>query len=212
MKTKTGRIREENSSKILAAAEAEFVKHGFKGTSMQTIADAAGLPKANILYYFTNKASLYSEVLSQIAVRWDSTLEDMHVQQDPAEVLDRYIRHKVDLAIAYPNASKIFATEIIQGAPNLREHLRTTLRGWVRDKTRIIESWMEQGKMDRVDPYKLIFLIWSSTQHYADFESQVLTVSNKQEYDNDDVENIKQFLSQVILKGIGLKPPQNLAN
>lgn len=208
MKAKTGRIREQNSVKILAAAEAEFVKHGFKGTSMQNIADHAGLPKANVLYYFSSKKNLYSAVLSSIADRWDSNLDEMHENQDPAEVLSHYIRNKVDQAIAYPDASKIYATEIIQGAPNLQEHMRTSLRAWLREKTRIIERWMDQGKMDRVDPNQLIFLIWSSTQHYADFEAQVLTVSNKQEYDREDVEQIKRFLCQVILKGVGLEPPE----
>ncbi|TNC81078.1 MAG: TetR/AcrR family transcriptional regulator [Oleiphilus sp.] len=209
MKVKTGRIREQNSLKILAAAEAEFVKHGFKGTSMQNIADAAELPKANVLYYFSSKKNLYVAVLSAIAERWDSNLDDMHESQDPGEVLNNYIRNKVDLAIQYPNASKIYATEIIQGAPNLKEHMRTGLRTWLREKTRVIEAWIAQGKMDRVDPNQLIFLIWSSTQHYADFEAQILTVSNKQEYDSDDVEQIKRFLCQVILKGVGLTPPGN---
>lgn len=207
MNTKTGKIREENSQKILAAAEMEFVKHGFKGTSMQTIADAANLPKANVLYYFKNKQTLYMEVLDQILDQWDRTLDELREEDDPAVVLSSYIRNKIDLAMAYPNASKIFATEIIQGAPHLKERLRTTFRHWMRDKIRIMEVWMAKGKMDRVDAKQLIFMIWSSTQHYADFEAQVLTVSNKQDYDQDDIEDIKQFLCQVILKGVGLNVP-----
>lgn len=201
---KTGKIREQNSQKILVAAEQEFVKHGFKGTSMQVIADAAGLPKANILYYFKSKKVLYASVLEDILERWNEVLDEMSEQDDPASTLKRYIEVKVDLSIRYPSASKIFAMEIIQGAPHLQDHLRMELRQWVKEKTRIIESWIEQGKMVSVNAEHLIFMIWSSTQHYADFDTQVLTVSNKQEYDPEDVQTIKHFLCHMILSGCGL--------
>lgn len=206
MALKTGKIREKNCQNILCAAEIEFVKHGFKGASMQAIADLAGLPKANVLYYFNTKQDLYCEVLANISARWDSPLDDISDHDEPAKVLTRYICNKVDLAIRYPNASKIYAAEIIHGAPNLQDQLRTSVRSWFREKTKIIDSWIALGKMDAVDPQLLIFMIWSTTQHYADFETQILTVSNKQEYETEDIEAIKRFLCQVILKGIGLEP------
>lgn len=201
---KTGKIREQNRKNILAAAEDSFVKNGFKGTSMQSIADAAELPKANVLYYFKSKQALYLAVLDEIIRRWDESIDDMSEGDDPAEVLGNYIRAKVDLAIQYPNASKIFALEIIQGAPNLQDHLRSNLRTWVRDKSKIIQSWIDQGKMKAVDPEHLIFMIWSTTQHYADFDTQILTVTNKLEYDELDVQRIKDLLCTIILGGCGL--------
>lgn len=209
-KYKPGKIREQNSYKILQAAENEFVKHGYKGTSMQSISDAAGLPKANVHYYFQSKSKLYNEVLKDITRRWNDILDDMSEDGDPAETLEHYIRAKVELSVNYPNASKIFATEIIQGAPNLKDYIRSDMRQWVRSKTRIIESWIEQGKMKAVDPEHLIFMIWSTTQHYADFESQVLTITNKIEYEEDDVEKISRFLCHMILNGCGLTPSQPL--
>lgn len=209
-KYKPGKIREQNSYKILQAAENEFVKHGYKGTSMQSISDAAGLPKANVHYYFQSKSKLYNEVLKDITRRWNDILDDMSEDGDPAETLEHYIRAKVELSVNYPNASKIFATEIIQGAPNLKDYIRSDMRQWVRSKTRIIESWIEQGKMKAVDPEHLIFMIWSTTQHYADFESQVLTITNKIEYEEDDVEKISRFLCHMILNGCGLTPSQAL--
>ncbi len=205
---KVGKIREHNSQKILLAAEQEFVKHGYKGTSMQVIADAADLPKANVLYYFKSKGALYAAVLTDILERWNEVLDELSEDDDPAETLARYIEVKVDLSISFPSASKIFAMEIIQGAPHLQDHLRTDMRRWVKDKSRIIESWISQGKMASVDPEHLIFMIWSCTQHYADFETQVLTVSNKQEYDSEDVQAIKNFLCHMILAGCGLEVPK----
>lgn len=132
---KSGKIRQENHKKILEAAELTFVQHGYKGTSMQAIADAADLPKANVLYYFKSKQALYTSVLENISSRWDETLDHISEDDEPAETLANYISTKVDLAISYPNASKIFATEIIHGAPHLKDHLRTTLRPWVRENS-----------------------------------------------------------------------------
>jgi len=131
-------------------------------------------------------------------------INDISEGDDPAKVLGDYICAKVDLAIQYPSASKIFALEIIQGAPNLQEHLRTNLRTWVREKSKIIQSWIDQGKMKAIDPEHLIFMIWSTTQHYADFDTQILTVTNKLEYDEEDVKRIKDLLCTVILGGCGL--------
>lgn len=203
-KQKTGSIRTRNSLQILQAAQEEFVLHGFKGTSMQSIADRAQLPKANIHYYFKNKANLYKVVLEEIMLAWNQILADMNAQSDPAEVLTRFIRAKMQLSYSNPNGSKIFAMEIIQGAPHLKEYISKDMRHWVREKSNVINSWIDQGKMRKVEPSYLIFMIWASTQHYADFNTQVLEVMNRREYDDEEIENITQFLTNMILKGLDL--------
>ncbi len=206
-KYKTGKIRERNSEQILQAAEQEFVLNGYKGTSMQSIADRAQLPKANIHYYFKNKSNLYIAVLENITTAWNEVLEDMTEDMDPAVVLSSFIDAKVRLSYTNPNGSKIFAMEIIQGAPHLREHISGELRQWVKEKTHVIQSWIDQGKMRPVDPMHLIFLIWSSTQHYADFDTQVLEIMNCREYEEQEVQRISRFLKDMILTGCGLEVP-----
>ena len=202
--------REKNQEIILAAAEEEFVKNGFKGTSMQAISDTAGLPKANIHYYFNNKAKLYNTVLQDIIAQWNAVLSDVKKEDDPTQVLEKYIKVKVELAFTKTNASKIFATEIIQGAPNLIDYVKKDMRKWMRKKEEIIEYWIEQGLMTPVNPQALIFLIWSSTQHYADFETQILGITNKAEYEEKDINNTYRFLCHMILTGCGLTPSQPL--
>lgn len=202
---KGGSIRTRNSQQILEAAQAEFVLHGFKGTSMQSIADRAELPKANIHYYFKNKANLYKSVLEDIMSAWNQVLADMNEQSDPADVLTNFIRAKMQLSYTNPNGSKIFAMEIIQGAPHLIEYISKDMRLWVKEKTEVMQSWIAQGKMRDVSPMHLIFMIWSTTQHYADFNTQVLEVMNRREYDEDDIEHITQFLTGMILRGLELK-------
>ncbi|MFT6261357.1 MAG: TetR/AcrR family transcriptional regulator [Crocinitomicaceae bacterium] len=202
----TGSIRTRNSLQILEAAQAEFVLHGFKGTSMQSIADRAELPKANIHYYFKNKANLYQAVLEEIMFAWNVVLEDMNQESDPAEVLSKFIHTKMQLSYTNPNGSKIFAMEIIQGAPHLIEHIRTDMRDWFKEKALVIQSWIDQGKMRNVNPMHLIFMIWSTTQHYADFNTQVLEVMNRREYDDEEIASITEFLTSMILKGLDIQP------
>ena len=192
---------------ILDAAIEEFSRLGYKATSMQVIANRAGIPKANVHYYFKNKENLYREVLNHIIEVWNISFDEIQNDEDPAVALDRMIRAKVRLSYTHANASRLFANEIIHGAEHLGDYLKQDMRQWVREKSRIIQSWIDAGKMDRVDPVHLIFLIWSSTQHYADFETQVLTILNRAEYETEMIDDIADFLSQVILKGCGLQAP-----
>ena len=203
-KYKTGKIREQNYQVILDAAEKIFSASGFKGASMMAIANEAGLPKANVHYYFKNKSLLYAAVLEQIMMQWNDGLEEISVDDDPKEVLSNYILHKTKLACENPQMSKLFSSEIIAGAPYLKDYIREQSRPWLRTKLDIFEAWMAAGKMRQIDPEKLIFLIWSSTEHYADYETQVLLLQNKIEYTDADIQSIAAFLIDVVLAYCGL--------
>lgn len=210
-KYRAGKIRDRNLTNIIKAAEEEFVQNGYRGTSIQAIADRAAIPKANVHYYFKSKSNLYIAVLDNLIHLWNGFFDNITEQDDPATVLDEFVRKKVELSYTHPRASKLFAMEIIQGAPHLKDYIRTEMRQWVRRKAAIIDKWIEQGRMAKVDSMHLIFLIWSSTQHYADFDIQALTIMNRAEYEPDMIDDISGFLSQVILRGCGLEPPERSA-
>lgn len=199
-----GRIRQKNQLRIIAAAEEEFVTFGFKGASMKRIAERAELPRANIHYYFKNKVDLYAAVLGDILDVWNSTITGINPDDDPKETLTAYIRAKVLSAKNNPNASRIFASEIIHGAPHLGQYLKQDYRGEVLKITNGFQSWIDQGKMDPVDPTHLLFMIWGSTQHYADFGVQVRATMGKDSLDDDDFEKVITSITHVILKGCGL--------
>ncbi|WP_111412006.1 TetR/AcrR family transcriptional regulator [Billgrantia lactosivorans] len=201
-----GATRERNEREILEAAERVFAQYGYRGASVQAIAEEAGLPKSNVLYYMGNKRGLYVRLLERMMARWNALLDDISVEDDPADVLEAFIRSKMQLSRQHPEGSRLFAAEILGGAPFLQGYLRGELRQWVQTRARIFEQWAERGLMDPVDPVWLIFLIWSATQHYADFEAQVLGITGKDEISDADVERITQFLTQVILKGCGVRP------
>ena len=205
---KPGRIRDENLQRILTAAEAEFVARGYRGATIQAIADRAGLPKANVHYYFRSKANLYRSVLDDIVALWNVQFEQINADDDPAVALDGFIREKLRLSFTHRRASKLFAMEIISGAPHLDNYIAANVRKWVRSRARVIQSWMDRGLMAPGDPVQLIFLIWASTQHYANFDTQVLGVMNRRDYDKKSMARISDFLSTTILRGCGLEPPK----
>ncbi|MAA66769.1 MAG: TetR family transcriptional regulator [Alteromonadaceae bacterium] len=203
-----GRIRERNRECIIVAAEQEFAQHGFRGTTIQNIAERAELPKSNVLYYFSSKKRIYHALFDDILTRWNAVFSEISPEDDPAECLASFIRTKVELSRSHPLVSRLFAMEIIQGAPFLKDHLRTNMREWVRGRAGVIQQWIDEGRMANVDPVQLIFLIWSSTQHYADFQVQILMVENKAEYEQRDFDHAADFLISVILRGCGLEPPK----
>lgn len=150
-----GRIRQKNEQAIIQAAEDEFARHGFKGTSMNTIALKAGLPKANLHYYFTNKLGLYVAVLSNIIELWDSTFNALTVDDDPALALSSYIRTKMEFSRRNPQASRIFAMEIISGGQCLSDYFSEDYRAWFKGRAAVFQAWIDAGKMDPVDPVQI---------------------------------------------------------
>ncbi|SBR48592.1 MULTISPECIES: TetR family transcriptional regulator C-terminal domain-containing protein [unclassified Halomonas] len=200
-----GRYRIERI--ILSAAEQVFSQHGYRGASLQAIADQAGLPKANILYYMGSKQALYVRLLNRMMTRWNAVLEDITPESDPGRVLSDFIRTKMVLGQQYPEGSKLFAAEILAGAPFLNEYLSGELRDWVASRAAIIRQWSSQGKMDNIDPRLLIFLIWSATQHYTEYSAQVSAILGKDALNEEGLESISRFLEQVILKGCGIQHP-----
>jgi len=203
-KVSEGSIRQKNKAIIFDAAKKEFVTYGFKGASIKRIAERANIARANIHYYFKDKTDLYQQLLSNIIAVWNRDYDTLNIDNDPKEVLSAYIRAKVMHSKNDPDASRIFASELIHGAPVLNEYLNNDFKVWLNSKVMVIESWVKQGLIDPVNPHHLLFLIWSSTQHYADFNVQVVAALDKEAMSDDDFEAVVTSLTQIILKGCGI--------
>ena len=171
---------------------------------MNAIALSAGLPKANLHYYFTNKLGLYIAVLSNIIELWDSTFNALTAEDDPAQALTQYIRAKMEFSRRQPQASRVFAMEIISGGACLTEYFSQDYRTWFQGRAAVFQAWIDAGKMDPVDPVHLIFLLWGSTQHYADFATQICQVSGRKHLTRQDMQAASDNLIRIILKGCGL--------
>lgn len=170
------RIQRKNRETILDAALEVFSAHGFRGATLDQIAEVAGLSKPNLLYYFPSKEAIHSALLTGLLDTWLDPLRTMDPEGEPVAEILGYVRRKLDLARDYPRESRLFAGEIIQGAPRLAGVIGTDLRALVEEKAAVLRRWMDEGRIARVDPVHLIFSIWALTQHYADFDAQVRLV------------------------------------
>ena len=205
-----GSIGAKNKQKILVAAEKAFATYGFKGTSVQQIADEAELPKTNILYYFKSKQGLYVALLQDIMSLWNSRFDQVTEDDDPAESLADYIADKMTMSRTHPQASKIFAMEVLNGAPYLNKFFSNEHVAWMEGRVAILNSWIAQGRMTAVDPQYLLFHIWACTQHYADFSAQITSLRGKTMKRADFDEATRQLV-QLILSGCGLTVPEKYA-
>ena len=173
---KLTRIQTKNRALIERAALEIFSRDGFRGATVDAIAEAAGMSKPNLLYYFPTKDDIYRSLLEALLEDWLAPLAELDPDGEPCEQIAGYISRKIDLARDFPMESRLFANEMIRGAPILKDVLASDLKVLVDEKAAVIEGWMEDGKLNRVDPYHLIFAIWATTQHYADFDVQVRTI------------------------------------
>lgn len=201
-----GRIRRANEALLLDAAEAVFAESGFAGASTAAIAARAGLPKANLHYYFGTKEAIYRAVLDRILGLWLQSFDPGTAGDDPAAVLEAYIRAKVRHSRDHPLASRVFAGEMLRGAPVIRGFLSGQLRPWVERQAALIRRWIAEGRMEPVDPLHLLFMIWAATQTYADFDAQIRIVTGRRRQSRADFEAAADTIVQVVLKGCGLTP------
>lgn len=197
-------IRAANQALILAAAEKIFALNGFKGTTTGDIAREAGLPKANVHYYFKTKADLYREVLSHILNDWMSAASTFEAHDDPAEALRTYVSAKMEFSRKRPYGSRVWASEIMSGAPLLDNFLSTTLKTWVKERTGIIRRWIREGKIKAVDPHALLYMIWATTQHYADFERQIIILNHGIALSDRSYHDRTEQVIELILGSVGL--------
>ena len=170
---KPSRIQLRNRKRILDAALDVFSTQGYRGATLDQIAAAAQMSKPNILYYFDGKEDIHLTLLSQLMETWLDPLAQLDPDGDPLTEILGYVRRKIDMARAFPRESRLFANEILQGAPRMKPHLETGLKPLFAEKTAVIRAWMDDGRIASVDPHHLVFSIWATTQHYADFEAQI---------------------------------------
>jgi TetR/AcrR family transcriptional regulator len=170
---------EANIERILDAALAVFATDGFAGARIDAIAGRAGLSKPNLLYYFRTKADLYLAVLRRTLDMWLVPLAEMETQSDPVEALSGYVTRKLEYARDFPEASRLFAMEVMRGAPVLHSLLENDLKRLVASRVALLERWMDAGHLPRRHPLHLLFLIWATTQHYADFAAQVKALTGQ---------------------------------
>ena len=198
------RHREKTRETILAAAERVFADYGFEGASFSRIAAEAQLPKSNVVYYFTTKRKLYRLVVEDIFNIWRQAADAIYPENDPRTALGDYIDTKLELARLRPYGSKVWANEIIQRAPIVQDYLEGELRRWTDDRISVIDGWIAEGRIRPISARHLLYAIWATTQHYADFIHQIQTLNDDQDLSDAQWEEVKTAVKDLLLNGVTL--------
>lgn len=189
------RIQKEKTEQILSAALDIFSAYGFRGSTIDQVAEKAGISKPNLLYYFDNKEAVHAELIKRLLYIWLDPLNQLNEEGEPVEELCAYVQRKLEMARDYPRESRLFANEILQGAPRIDTLISGTMKLMVDEKSSVIAKWVSEGKINDVDPHHLLFSIWSTTQHYADFDVQVRTLTGPKAKDRfEDASKYLDFL------------------
>ena len=207
---KITRIQREKIGIILDAALDVFSNHGFRGATIDMIADKAHLSKPNILYYFDSKDKIHEMLLSNLLETWLEPLKQISSTGEPISEICCYVERKLEMARDFPQESRLFANEILQGAPRIFHALNGPLKKLTDEKVALINSWADDGKINSVDPYHLIFSIWAITQHYADFDVQILAVMEKNKIPNrfsDANKYLEELFTRLLEPKVILKEP-----
>jgi TetR/AcrR family transcriptional regulator len=201
-------IRASNESHLLACAEAVFAERGFEGASTALIAERAGLPKANLHYYFPTKLALYWRVLDDLFEEWNAAAGTFDASDDPVEAIGGYVRAKMELSRRRPLGSKVWANEIISGAAHMQDILLERVKPWMETRVKLIERWVGEGLLEPVDPRTLLYMIWATTQHYADFEAQICALSGKRALGAARFAASTEEVVRLILRACGARSPE----
>ena len=194
---KPSRIQLRNRKRILEAALEVFSQYGYRGATLDQIAKEAGLSKPNILYYFDGKEAIHVTLLNRLMDSWLDPLKELDPSGAPLEEVLGYIHRKLQMSREFPRESRLFANEILQGAPRMKPHLERGLKPLVDEKCALLQDWMRSGKLAETDPRHLLFSIWATTQHYADFEVQVGVLSPDEA---DPIEGADHYLDRLFRK------------
>jgi TetR/AcrR family transcriptional regulator len=198
------RIQKENETRILLAALEVFSENGFRGATLDRIAATAKMSKPNLLYYFKNKEEIHVALLTDLLDVWLAPLREISPHGEPADEIGSYIRRKLESSRQFPRESRLFANEMLAGAPHIGDFLQSELKQLVDEKAAIFQGWINEGRLAPCDPRHLLFAIWSTTQHYADFSVQIKAVTGKDLSDPAFFESTLSNIQHIILGG--LKP------
>ena len=203
--------RGDIEQRILGAAKPLFAQQGYRGVSIDRIASAAGLSKQNLLYYFPSKVLLYRAVLGGVLDVWLSYMDALGQREgDPEAALREYVGGKLRFSFEHPDDSRIYANEVLAGAPHFADEIERRVIPALRADAEQFSRWADEGWCRRVDARHLMVVLWAATQAYADFAKQICLILGKTQLDRDDFATAEAQLVDMVLRSMLLKPPSSI--
>jgi len=195
--------RDRLEADIAAEAVRVFAESGYEGASVATIAENVGLSKQNLMYYFPTKQALYQRVLDDVLDEWLARMANIaEPDGEPAEVLRAYIKAKLDFSREHPWGSRVYAMEVISGAPLYGGQIRDRVVPLVRKDIEVFERWIAEGRIAPVNATHLLFAIWAMTQSYADFGAQMQLVLGAGQLTGADFADAEETITRLVIAAL----------
>jgi TetR/AcrR family transcriptional regulator len=157
----------ETRAAILAAAGRVFAKSGLAGARTDAIADAAGVNKALLYYYFKGKDSLYEAVVEDHFREFNRQALQVLAAPGPARaVLLRYASLHFDFMSASHQSAPLFQQLMMTGGKFLERLIRKYFAPRGEALGRLIERGMRSGEFRRADPFQVSISIVSLIVFY----------------------------------------------
>jgi TetR/AcrR family transcriptional regulator len=191
---------------ILTEAERQFARFGFEGVSLDSIAAALDLSRQNLLYHWPSKEDLYRAVLDSVMGEWMASMTAIAEADEPEAAIHAYVSVKLRFSRERASGNAVFTREIMAGAPRYRDVLKAQVMPLLHADVERFEHWADQGLIRRLDFTHLMFLIWSSTQAYADLGPQYSLYMGKPALDEEDFERARRLLTDIIWRSLQIAP------
>ena len=201
-----GSKRAASEARLLKAAEEVFAQTGFAGARTAQIAQRAGLPKANLHYYFRTKEAIYQRVLENVLEVWLGMGE-----LDPARRRSHGSAHAAtspprwNIPAAAPSPRRCSPTRSCTARPSSRATCAATCANGSTRKPRSSKAGPPPAKWPPSTAGHLLFLIWAMTQTYADFDVQVAAVLGRDRLAPRDYQEATALITRLLLAGCGLR-------
>ena len=197
--------RDKLEADIAFEAVRVFAENGYEGASVATVADNAGLSKQNLMYYFPTKQALYQRVLDDVLYEWLARMDTLaDPAQEPRDMLRAYIQAKLRFSREHPWGSRVYAMEVISGAPMFGEQIRARVVPLLRKDIDVFERWIAEGRIAPVNATHLLFAIWAMTQSYADFAAQMALVLNRKQLTRKDFDDAEKMIVDMVLCAVAI--------
>jgi len=187
---------------ILAEAERQFARYGFEGVSLDSIAAVLDLSRQNLLYHWPSKEDLYRAVLDSVMGEWMASMTAVAEAEDPRAAIHAYVAVKLRFSRDRASGNAVFTREIMAGAPRYQDVLKAQVMPLLHADVERFEHWADEGLIRRMDFTHLMFLIWSSTQAYADLAPQFSLYMGKPSLEDEDYEAAYDLITGLIWRSL----------
>lgn len=147
--------------RLLNEAVRLFGKRGFEGTSLESVATAAGVRKQTLLYYFPTKDALLDACVMEVSRRVAESLASALEERDDEDRAEAVIRALFRLAEEWPEFPS-FLREGSRLGPEVIERFAAALEPLRQRAVTFLARSMDDGRIRKQDPYLLLFTLYTA--------------------------------------------------